>query len=202
MLQGIFLASEKWLTFDQVVQYPTGQRGKPDLRPEDDRWRTGGGRFFFIDRVLKHVSQLEILFIRVFGSTCSRFGSCSFWFLTWTACNICNMGRVTSNNINIFKNTIWTYLNTIFPSCASQYLTQHVDFYLSTHVEALWVASLLCPMKPGRKGSRDRCRATKRKRPAETGPFASNGVDLIQIFGVTTGWYCLKLYWIVVLNDC
>ena len=25
-----------------VVQYPTGQRGRPDLRPEDDRWRTGG----------------------------------------------------------------------------------------------------------------------------------------------------------------
>lgn len=25
-----------------VVQYPTGQRGRRDLRPEDDRWRTGG----------------------------------------------------------------------------------------------------------------------------------------------------------------
>lgn len=25
-----------------VVQYPTGQRGRPDLRPDDDRWRTGG----------------------------------------------------------------------------------------------------------------------------------------------------------------
>eukprot|EP00435_Cladocopium_sp_Y103_P006293 s3560_g2.t1 len=25
-----------------VVQYPTGQRGRPDLRPDDDRWRSGG----------------------------------------------------------------------------------------------------------------------------------------------------------------
>ena len=25
-----------------VVQYPTQQRGRPDLRPADDRWRTAG----------------------------------------------------------------------------------------------------------------------------------------------------------------
>ncbi|OLQ00775.1 DNA polymerase eta [Symbiodinium microadriaticum] len=26
----------------RVVQYPTGERGRPDLPPEADRWRTGG----------------------------------------------------------------------------------------------------------------------------------------------------------------
>lgn len=156
-----------------VVQYPTGQRGRRDLRPEDDRWRTGGAtcRARPWNRIELHDYQwilishdhdhchiiLTITYINTtfFDTSYHYFESLYIYMYT-----ICNM---------ILSSLILIRSLPHLPKYRNISFIQENPTDPTDSIQVPWVASLRSPMRPEPKEWCDKCRATKRWRPGEDG---------------------------------